>query len=136
MKAVYDKQVRKAIDNYDESLKSYPISPQRRKIKVQQLKRFLQSLSKTPTEHYPVCDKINLGQVLNNGQPVKTYLRFAHYEDESKTQWSVSFYRVSQNKVKIYRLIQSENVKESKRKTVFFTKKQINMLLENMNEDK
>lgn len=114
MAAVYDTQVSNAIIDYDKSLRNYPISAQRRKYKVNQLRKFLQSLSQNPLS-CPVCDKKKLGQLFSNGYPSFTNLRQTHYEDESGTQWGISFFQISKNKVKIYRLIQSQFIDENKR---------------------
>ena len=46
MAVIYDAQVRQQLDEYDESLKSYPISAARRKEKVKRLRLFLQSISR------------------------------------------------------------------------------------------
>lgn len=130
MGAIYDVQVRKMIDSYNEILKLYPINPQRRKIKVKRLRSFLQSLSNAPTKQYPVCNKANLGQRFKGNKPLDTNLRVAYYKDESGTQWSVSFFRISQNKVGIHRLLQSQHVKESKR-SIRIAESQLRMIIEN-----
>ena len=129
MAAVYDATVRTQLYNYENALRRYPISPQRRRLKVKKLRQFLQSLSKNPMA-YPMCESKTLGQSYNNrGDALFPYLRETNYEDESKTQWRVSFFQVSANMVKIYRLIQSTNVDESYRKTIRLTEAQFKRML-------
>lgn len=119
MSAIYDEQVKITLYNYEQTLINsgsvYHVSKQRRMEKLSRLRSFLQSLSNAPTKQYPVCDKANLGQRFKGNKPLDANLRVAYYKDESGTQWSVSFYRISQNKVGIHRLLQSQHVKESKR---------------------
>lgn len=126
---VYDSQVKQQIEEYDISLKSYPISAYRRKEKVRKLRQFLQSIGKNALS-YPVCDSKKLGQAFNAiNKPIDASLRQAHYQDESGTQWRISFLQVSPKVVKIYRLIQSKFVDESIRKTIRFTESQFKSLL-------
>ena len=113
MSAIYDEQVRNKLYEYEKSLKNYPISVNRRLIKIKNLRLFLQNLSKHP-ESFHICDKKKLGQIiLPNGNFLNTKLRQTTYRDESNTQWSISFFQVSKNVVKIYRILQSEFVDES-----------------------
>lgn len=129
MAAVYDTSVRNQLYEYEKSLIGYPISLQRRRNKVQRLRNFLQSLSKN-TMSYPLCNSKALGQLFdNNKNPIFPNLRQTHYEDESKTQWRVSFFQISTNKVKIHRLIQSKFVDETIRNTIRLTESQFKNLL-------
>ena len=77
-----------------------------------------------------MCNKKDLGQCLKNGKPLDTTLRVANYKDESGTQWSVSFYQVNPNEVRIHRLLQSQHIKESKR-TVRITEFKLRCTYEN-----
>lgn len=45
---------------------------------------------------------------------VFTNLRQSTYQDESGAQWRMSFFQVSRNMVKIYRLYQAQYVNESR----------------------
>ena len=113
MAVIYDAQVRQQLDEYDESLKSYPISAARRKEKVKRLRLFLQSISRNIIS-YPICDSKKLGQSFDvNQKPLNRLLRQTHYKDESGTQWRLSFLQVSKNVVKIYRLYQAQFIDES-----------------------
>ena len=47
-------------------------------------------------------------------------MKQGNYEDESGTQWRMSFFRISTNNVKIYRLYQSGSIDESKLKKKLF----------------
>lgn len=110
---VYDSQVKQQLEEYDISLKSYPISASRRKEKVRRLRQFLQSIGRNVLS-YPICDSKKLGQAFNAvNKPIDASLRQTHYQDESGTQWRMSFFMVSKNVVKIYRLYQAQFVDES-----------------------
>ena len=120
MAAVYDIQVRNALYEYERALVGYPISIQRRKIKVKRLRSFLQALSRN-VDACPICNSKKLGQFFDvNGNPIFPNLKQGNYEDESGTQWRMSFFRISTNKVKIYRLYQSASIDESKLKKKIF----------------
>lgn len=113
MAAIYDIQVRNQLYEYEKSLVKYPISANRRKMKIKNLRVFLQRLSNNPQKH-PVCNKKKLGQIFNSkNKPLNLILRQTTYKDESNTQWSISFFQVSKNVVKIYRLIQTKFIDES-----------------------
>lgn len=113
MAAIYDTQVKQQLDEYDIALKGYPISAVRRKEKVKRLRFFLQSLSKNFSS-YAICNSKKLGQAFNTvNEPNDKSLRQTYYEDESGTQWRMSFLQVSKNVVKIYRLYQAQFVDES-----------------------
>ena len=113
MAAIYDIQVRNQLYEYEKSLVKYPISANRRKMKIKNLRVFLQRLSNNP-QKYPVCNKKKLGQIFNSkNKPLNLILRQTTYKDESNTQWSISFFQVSKNVVKIYRLIQTKFIYES-----------------------
>ena len=65
---------------------------------------------------YPIQSVIQkkLGQAFNAvNKPIDASLRQTHYQDESGTQWRMSFFMVSKNVVKIYRLYQAQFVDES-----------------------
>ena len=110
---VYDSQVKQQLEEYDISLKSYPISASRRKEKVRRLRQFLQSIGRNVLS-YPICDSKKLGQLYDvGGNAILNILRQTHYQDESGTQWRMSFFMVSKNVVKVYRLYQSQFVDES-----------------------
>ena len=70
MSAIYDKQVKRTICNYEKLLNQvrskYFRSKQRRKEKLSRLRSFLQSLSKTPTEHVikTTCGKYLIMDIL------------------------------------------------------------------------
>ena len=120
MAAVYDVQVKNQLCDYEKSLSKYPIRASRRKVKVSSLRTFLQQLSKNVLS-YPICDKKKLGQVFSpTDEPLDKNLRQTNYQDESGTQWSISFFQVSKNTVKIYRLYQTSYVSEtiSRNKTI------------------
>ena len=120
MAAVYDIQVRNALCTYERALVGYPISIQRRKIKIKRLRSFLQALSRN-VDIYPICNSKKLGQFFDvDGNPIFLNLKQGNYEDESGTQWRMSFFRISANKVKIYRLYQSGSIDESKLKKKLF----------------
>lgn len=134
MSAIYDKQVKERIEDYDDSLKKYPISPQRRKVKVQQLRRFLQGLSNNPKSR-PLCNSIKLGQRFDSkGNPLFPNLRQDNYDDESGTQWRMSFFQVSANKVKIYRLYFGTEIDEAKEKlksnVIYLTESKLKTMIE------
>lgn len=113
MAAVYDVQVKNQLYDYEKSLRKYPIRANRRKIKVSSLRTFLQQLSKNALSH-PICDKKKLGQVFSStDEPLDKNLRQTNYQDESGTQWSISFFQISKNTVKIYRLYQTSYVSET-----------------------
>ena len=129
MAAVYDAQVRNQLYEYERSLVRYPISPQRRRNKVKMLRRFLQSLSNNPMS-YPICNSKVLGQnYSHNGEPLFPNLRKANYKDESNTQWRMSFFQISPNMVKIYRLMQSSNVNEGNNRIIRLTEDEFNEIL-------
>ncbi|MDE5880699.1 MAG: hypothetical protein K2H60_03135, partial [Muribaculaceae bacterium] len=78
------------------------------------MKVFLQALSKNPYAN-PMCESRIMGQIYNfRGEPIFPNLRHTHYEDESGNQWRISFFQISKNKVKIYRLIQASFVTDTK----------------------
>lgn len=113
MAAVYDVQVKNQLYDYEKSLRKYPIRASRRKVKVSSLRAFLQQLSNNVFSH-PICDKKKLGQIFDqNGNATLNQLRQTNYQDESGTQWSISFLQVSKNTVKIYRLYQTSYVSET-----------------------
>ena len=61
MAAVYDIQVRNALCTYERVLIGYPISIQRRKIKIKRLHSFQQALSRN-VDIYPMCNSKKLRQ--------------------------------------------------------------------------
>lgn len=144
MAAVYDIQVRNQLYNYEKSLCKYPISTSRRKVKISRFRVFLQHLSNNVLS-YPICNKKKLGQVFNaNVEPFDRNLRQTTYQDESGTQWSISFFQISKNVVKIYRLYQTKYVNEAFKRCQTITrltesnlnriiKESIRLILENNN---
>lgn len=116
MAAIYDEQVKNQLYEYEQSLKDYPISADRRREKLKLFRLFLQGLSNFPNK-FSTCDKKKLGQIiLPNGNVLNPNLRQTSYKDKSNTEWSISFFPISPNKVKIYRILKSEFVDESIKK--------------------
>ena len=116
MAAIYDEQVKNQLYEYEQSLKDYPISADRRREKLKLFRLFLQGLSNFPNK-FSTCDKKRLGQIiLPNGNVLNPNLRQTSYKDKSNTEWSISFFPISPNKVKIYRILKSEFVDESIKK--------------------
>ena len=116
MAAIYDEQVKNQLYEYEQSLKDYPISADRRREKLKLFRLFLQGLSNFPNK-FSICDKKKLGQIiLPDGNVLNPNLRQTTYKDKSNTEWSISFFPISPNKVKIYRILKSEFVDESIKK--------------------
>ena len=116
MAAIYDEQVKNQLYEYEQSLKDYPISADRRREKLKLFRLFLQGLSNFPNK-FSTCDKKKLGQIiLPDGNVLNPNLRQTTYKDKSNTEWSISFFPISPNKVKIYRILKSEFVDESIKK--------------------
>lgn len=116
MAAIYDEQVKNQLYEYEQSLKDYLISADRRREKLKLFRLFLQGLSNFPNK-FSTCDKKKLGQIiLPNGNVLNPNLRQTSYKDKSNTEWSISFFPISPNKVKIYRILKSEFVDESIKK--------------------
>lgn len=116
MSAIYDEQVKNQLYEYEQSLKDYPISADRRREKLKLFRLFLQGLSNFPNK-FSTCDKKKLGQIiLPDGNVLNPNLRQTTYKDKSNTEWSISFFPISPNKVKIYRILKSEFVDESIKK--------------------
>ena len=116
MSAIYDEQVKNQLYEYEQSLKDYPISADRRREKLKLFRLFLQGLSNFANK-FSTCDKKKLGQIiLPDGNVLNPNLRQTTYKDKSNTEWSISFFPISPNKVKIYRILKSEFVDESIKK--------------------
>lgn len=71
----------------------YKITQQRANEKFFNLRRFMRRVIPSRITMYGICRYKDLGQRFNNShQPMFRRLRQALYADESKTQWSISFF--------------------------------------------
>ena len=71
----------------------YKITQQRANEKFFNLRRFMRRVIPSRITTYGICRYKDLGQRFNNSnQPIFKRLRQALYADESKTQWSFSFF--------------------------------------------
>ena len=118
MSAVYDPSVKLVLWRYEQTLiqqgSVYNVSRKRRLEKLSRLRNYLQSLGNTSSDSFQVCDKIELGQIIVNGECLDPTLKITYYKDESDTQWSISFFRISAKVVRIHRLKQTSGVDESR----------------------
>lgn len=118
MRTVYDKQVKDFLYEYEKTLKKkrnnkYVRSTERRKEKVSNFRKFLQSCWKN-IDNFNVCDKKKLGQIFDDtDKPLNPYLKQTHYKDESEFQWRISLIQVSKTVVKIYRVLPATSVDEN-----------------------
>lgn len=118
MKIRYSKLTERFLTQYNESLRQYSISDDRRRQNVAIFKQFIENLR--PVESYPICNKKALGQRFDeNGKALITKLRQTYYSDESGYQWSISFYQQN-DCVIIRRIIGSKSVKENDRMTEYY----------------
>lgn len=117
MKVQYSNEVKVAIKEYKDSLSQYPISKERKSLKIRQLRLYLKKTIKeicqtSSAESFPLCNYRDLGQTFNqNNEPQNPFLRKTTFADESGTQWSISFILINNNQtVLIYCLRQSRFV--------------------------
>ena len=120
MDVVISDEVLTKINEYSEALTRYPISEQRAKEKVANLKSAIAALGNLPMMP-PVCMYRDLLQTFRrNGKPRCKELRRYNYTDESGFPWAFScLYNKEKGTITIMKMMPAQFVVKEDKKAVF-----------------
>lgn len=119
MEVIFSKDVDASLDEYRESLCSYPISRGRVHQKFDRMVDSLVSLG-TSILLPPICTNKDLLQTFDeNGIPLNKNLRRHNYKDESGFQWSFAcLYDEDEDTITILKMMAAIHIRESMRELI------------------